>query len=59
MTLPNKKRYTSMPSANRMRVSRQHGLHSMPGDLGKIGVVDASGAEVGDVGVAALMGADV
>jgi hypothetical protein len=29
------------------------------GDLGQIGVVDAGGAEVSDVGVAALVGADV
>jgi len=29
------------------------------GDLGQVGVVDAGGAEVADVGVAALVGADV
>lgn len=28
--------------ANRVRISRQHRLNSMPGDLGQIGVVDAS-----------------
>jgi hypothetical protein len=28
-------------------------------DLGQVGVVDAGGAEMGDVGVAALVGADV
>jgi hypothetical protein len=31
----------------------------MSDDLGQVGVVDAGGAEVGDVGVAALVGADV
>ena len=42
-----------------MRISRQHRLNAVPGDLGQVGVVDAGGAEVGDVGVAALVGADV
>jgi hypothetical protein len=31
----------------------------MAGDLSQIGVVDAGGAEVSDVAVAALVGADV
>lgn len=42
-----------------MRVPRQHRLHAMPNDLRQVGVVDACGAEVGDVAVAALVGADV
>jgi hypothetical protein len=44
---------------NRMRVPRKHRLDTMAGNLGQVGVVDAGGAEVGDVGVAALVGADV
>jgi hypothetical protein len=31
----------------------------MTGDLGKVGVVDSGSAEVGDVAVSALVGADV
>jgi hypothetical protein len=31
----------------------------MADDLGQVGVVDACGAEVGDVAMAALVGADV
>lgn len=42
-----------------MRVSRQHRLDTVAGDFGQVGVVDAGGAEVGDVAVAALVGADV
>lgn len=30
-----------------MRIPRQHRLYPVTGDLGQIGVVDASGAEVG------------
>jgi hypothetical protein len=47
------------PIANRMRVPRQHRLDPVAGDLGQVGVVDACGAQVGDVGVAALVGTDV
>ena len=39
-----------------MRVTRQHRLDPMAGNLGQIGVVYASGAEVRDVAVAALVG---
>lgn len=42
-----------------MRIACQHRLDPMPCDLGKVGVIDAGGAEVGDVRVAALVGADV
>jgi hypothetical protein len=42
-----------------MRISRQHRLDTVASDLGQVGVVDAGGAEMGDVGVAALVGADV
>jgi len=42
---------------HRVRIPRQHRLYAMPRDLGQVGVVDAGGAEVGDV--AALVGADV
>ena len=45
--------------ADRVRVSRQHRLDPMTGDLSQIGIVDAGSAEVGHVAVAALMGADV
>jgi hypothetical protein len=31
----------------------------MSNDLGQVGVVDSGGAEVGDVAVAALVGADI
>ena len=46
-------------SAERMRVPRQHRLDPVPDDLGQVSVVDAGGSEVGDVAVAALVGADV
>jgi len=46
-------------AAEPMRVRRQHRLYSVPGDFGQVGVVDASGAKVGYVGVATLVGADV
>jgi hypothetical protein len=42
-----------------VRVPRQHGLDSVADDLSQIGVVNASSAKVSDVGVAALVGADV
>ena len=42
-----------------MRVSRQHRLDAVAGDLGQVGIIDAGSAEVGDVAVAALVGADV
>lgn len=42
-----------------MCIPRQHRLDAMPGYLGQVGVVNARGTEVGDVAVAALMGADV
>jgi len=42
-----------------MRIPRQHRLDPVACDLGQVGVVDTGGAEVGDVGVAALVGADV
>ena len=45
--------------SGRMRVTRQHHQHTMSGDLGQIGVVDAGGSQVGDVAVSALVGADV
>ena len=41
---------------NRVRVVGQHRLYSMPDDLDQVGVVDAGGAQVGDVGAAALGG---
>lgn len=37
--------------AYRMRVSRQHRLDPVSCDLSEVGIVDASGAEVGDVAV--------
>ena len=43
----------------RVRVASKHGLDTMACDLGQVGVVDAGGAEVGHVGVAALVGANV
>ena len=43
----------------RMGIARKHRLDSVPCDLGQVGVVDASGAQVRDVAVAALVGADV
>jgi len=46
-------------ATDRVRIPRQHGLDAVAGDLGQVGVVDAGGAEVGDVAVAALVGADV
>jgi len=42
-----------------VRIAGEHRLDAVPSDLGQIGVVDAGGAEVGDVAVAALVGADV
>lgn len=45
--------------SNRMRISREHRLDAVPGNFGQVGVVDAGSAEVRDVRVAALMGADV
>lgn len=42
-----------------MRIPSQHRLDTVADDLGQVGVVDAGGAEVGYVGVAALVGADV
>jgi hypothetical protein len=42
-----------------MRIPRQHRLDAVANDLGQVGVVDAGGAEAGDVGVAALAGAYV
>ena len=41
-----------------MRVVRQHRLNTMPCDLGKVRVIDASGPKVRHVGVAALVGAN-
>lgn len=45
--------------ADWMRVSREHRLDPMPSHLGQIGVINACGVEVGDIAVAALVGADV
>jgi len=42
-----------------VRIPRKHRLDAVASDLGQIGVVDAGGAEVRDVGVAALVGTDV
>lgn len=45
--------------AHRVGIARQHRLHSVADDLGQISVVDSRSAEVSDVAVAALVGADV
>lgn len=42
-----------------MRIASQHRLDSMPGDLGKIRVIDAGNSQMRDVAMAALVGADV
>lgn len=42
-----------------MGIASQHRLDTVSGDLGQVGVVDAGGPEMGYVGVAALVGADV
>jgi hypothetical protein len=42
-----------------MRIPRRHCLDAVPGDLSQVRIIDADGAEVGDVGMAALVGADV
>jgi hypothetical protein len=42
-----------------MRIPSKHRLDAMTSYLGEIGIVDASSAEMGDVAVAALVGADV
>lgn len=42
-----------------MRIARKHRLDSMPGDLCQIGIIDASGPEVGDVAVATLMRTEI
>ena len=42
-----------------MGVARQHRGDLMPGYFGQIGVIYTSCAKVGDVGVAALVGADI
>ena len=45
--------------AGRVRIAGKHRLHPVPRDLRQVGIVDASGAKVGDIAVAALVGADV
>lgn len=45
--------------AFRMGVPRQHGRYLMAHNLGQIGIVDARSAQMRDVAVAALVGADV
>jgi hypothetical protein len=42
-----------------MRVPRQHRLDSMSGKRRQISVVDGHGPELRDIGVVALLGADV
>src|SRR5882757_102682 len=42
-----------------MRIARKHRLHAMACDLGQVSIVDASGAEMGYIGMAALMRTDV
>lgn len=44
---------------NRMGIPRQHRLDPVTRDLGEVGIVDADGAQVRDVAVAALVGAYV
>lgn len=50
---------TKVLAPHRVRAPRQHRLDAVASDLGQVDVVDAGGAEVGYVGVAALVGADV
>jgi len=40
-------------------VPRKHRLDSVAGDRSQIGIVNASGSQMGDVAVTALVGADV
>lgn len=42
-----------------MGVPREHRLDVVADDVGEVSVVDTGGSEVGHVGVAALVGADV
>jgi hypothetical protein len=42
-----------------MRIPRKHRLHAVSHNLSEVGIVDACAAQVGDVVVAALVGADV
>lgn len=50
---------SAVTPSDRMRIPREHRLDSVADDLSQVRVIDASGSEVGDVGVAALVGADV
>lgn len=45
--------------SNCVRVSREHRLYAVPCNLGEVGIVYSGGAEMSDVAVAALVGADV
>ena len=42
-----------------VRIAIQHRLYAVPRDLSQICVVDSSSPKVGDVAMAALVGADV
>ena len=53
--LPNERE--AMP--DRMRISGQHGLDAMTHDLRKVCVYDTDDTQMRDIGVAALVGADV
>src|SRR3954452_12739175 len=51
--------HSSKALASCMRVSRQHRLDSLSSTVGEIGVIDAGSAQVRDVAMAALVGADI
>ena len=42
-----------------MRIARQHRLDTVSGNLSQVGIIDSYGPQMGDIGVATLVRADI